>query len=125
VNETKLAALLKTDDVLCAHRIRAPERFVKVFAVPAAELGGAVIDVIEWATALEHALDLPKLADVATRVERHFDVSPQAEADLVGLMRQIARDDVMTAATQLGDQAGADGSETAGYKYVHKLRIKL
>jgi hypothetical protein len=53
---------------------------------------------------------LAKLADVATCVKRGLDVCAQAEADLVGLVLQVAGDDVMTAPAQLGDQACADSS---------------
>jgi hypothetical protein len=69
-----------------------------------------VVDVIEWTTTFVHTLDLAKLADVATCVKRGLDVCAQAEADLVGLVLQVAGDDVMTAPAQLGDQACADSS---------------
>src|SRR4051794_5224537 len=105
MNQTKLQTLLKTNHVLRADRIRAPEGFVEVFAVPATKFGGAVIDVIKWTTALEDAFELAKVADVATRVKRELDVGAQAEADLVGLMLQIAGDDVMTALAKLFDEA--------------------
>src|SRR5262249_36313762 len=113
VNESKLQALLQTNDVLGANSVRAPESFVKVFAVPTSKLSGAVIDIIEWTTTFEHTLDLSKLADVATRVKRHFNIRAQTEADLIGLMWQVARDDVMTAAAQFSDQARADRAEAA------------
>src|SRR6185369_17087417 len=113
MDESKLQTLLEPDDVLGSNRVRAPEGFVEVLAIPAAEFSGAVVDVIEWATALEDALQLAKLAHVATCVERYFDVSAQAEADFVRLMMQIAGDDVMPALAQLSDQAGADRSQPA------------
>ena len=116
MNKTKLETLLKANDVLRADRVCLPERFVEVFAVPAAKLGSAVIDVIEWTTALEDALKLAKLADVTARVKRDFDVRTQAEANLVRLMLYIARDDVMLALAQLGDEARANRSESAGDK---------
>src|SRR6185503_20099909 len=108
MNQSKLETLLKTNNVLGAHRVGAPEGFVEVFAVPAPKLGRTVIDVVEWTTPFEHALDLSKLAYIATRIERHFDVGAQTEAYLIGLMRQITRDDVMTAIAELCDQARAD-----------------
>ena len=117
MDESKLQALLKPDDVLGSNRVRAPEGFVEVLAIPAAEFSGAVVDVIEWAAALEDAFQLAKLADIATCVERYFDVSAQAEANFVGLVMQIARDNVMTAATQLGYESRADRSQAPGYKY--------
>jgi hypothetical protein len=95
VDETKLQTFLKTDDVLSADRVRAPERFVEVFAIPAAEFSGTVVDEVEWATAFEDALELAKLADVAACVKREFDVSAEAETDLVGLVLYVAGDDVM------------------------------
>src|SRR5215203_2299253 len=104
--EAKLETFLESNDVLRADGIGAPEGFVEVFAVPTAEFGSAVIDVVEWTTTFEHALKLAKLADIATRVEWSFDVGAQAEADLVVLMLQITGDDVMTAPAKLGDQAG-------------------
>src|SRR5215213_6674847 len=97
MDEAKLQTFLEADGVLRADRVCLPERFVEVFAVPAAEFGGAVIDIVEWTTALEDALKLAKLAHVAARVKRDFDVRAQAEADLVGLVLYVAGDDVMTA----------------------------
>src|SRR5207302_1574062 len=108
VDETKLKTLLQADHVLRADRVRAPQRFVKIFAVPATEFCGAVIDVIEWATAFENALQLTKVADIATRVKRQFDVSTQTKADLVRLMLKIAGDGVMSASPELCDESGPD-----------------
>src|ERR1051326_1385142 len=93
MNQTKLQALLQTDDVLRTDSVRAPEGFVKVFAVPTTEFSRAVINVIKRPTAFEYTLDLPELADIAARVKRHFDVSAQAEANLIGLMWQVAGHD--------------------------------
>jgi hypothetical protein len=115
VDETKLKPLLKTNHVFRADCIRAPEGFVEVFAVPATEFGGAVIDVFEWTTAFEDAFELAKVADIAAGVKRKFDVGAEAEADLVGLMMKITGDDVMTALAKLFDEAGADCAETACY----------
>jgi predicted double-glycine peptidase len=67
-----------------------------------------VIDVVEWTTAFEHALDLPKLAYITTRIKRHFDVGAQTEAYFIGLMWQVTRDDMMAAITKLGNQASAN-----------------
>src|SRR5687768_18523069 len=89
--------------VLRADHIRSPERLVKILAVPAAKLGRAVIDVIEWTTTLEDALQLSKLAHVAARVQRHFNVSTQTETNLIRLVMKIARDDMVTAAAQFRD----------------------
>ena len=113
MNETKFEALLQTDDVLGADGVRAPERFVEVFAIPAAKLGRAVVDVVEWTTALEDALELAKLADVATCVKRNLDVGAQAEAYLVGLMLYVAGDDVVPALAQLVDEARPNRTQTA------------
>ena len=108
--ETKLQPLLKTDDVLRADRIRAPERFVEVLAIPATEFRRAVVNVIKWTTVFEDAFELAKLADVATCVKRELDVGAQAEADLVGLMLYVAGDDVMAATAELVYKARADCS---------------
>src|SRR6185369_11273756 len=116
MDESKLQTLLESDDVLGSNRVRAPEGFVEVLAIPAAEFSGAVVDVIEWAAALEDAFQLAKLAHVATCVERYFDVSAQAESDLIGLMMQIAGDDVMPTPAQLSDQPGADSSKATRYE---------
>src|SRR5215213_5611189 len=117
--------LLETDDVLRANGICAPERFVKVFAVPAAELGSAVIDIVEWTTALKYALELAKLADVAACVKRDFNVGAEAEADLIRLMLYVAGDDVMPALAQLIDEARADRAQTASDQYVHKFGVSF
>src|SRR5689334_20833150 len=119
MNQAKLQTLLQTNDVLRADRVCAPKRFVKVFAVPAAKLRGAMVDVIEWTAAFKHAFQLPELAHVAARIERHFNIGPQTEANLIGLMVQIARDDVMTALTQFADESRADSSQASGYKNAH------
>ena len=119
MNKTKLKTLLKPNHILRADRICAPEGLVEVFAIPATEFGSAVIDVIKWTTPFEDALQLAEVGNVATRVQRQLDVGTQAEADLVGLMLQIARDDMMTALTKLFDKAGADCAETACYENSH------
>jgi hypothetical protein len=106
--ETKLETLLQPDDVLRADGVRAPQRFVKVFAVPATKFRCAVVNEIKWATALEHTLELAEFTDVTTRVKRHFDVGSQAEPDLVGLVLQIAGNDVMTAAAKFADQPSSN-----------------
>ena len=125
MDETKLETLLEADDVLRAHRVRVPERFVEVFAIPAAELGGAVIDVVERATAFENALELAKLAHVATRVKRDFDIRAQAETYLVGLMLYVAGDDVMPAPAQLTNEPRAHRPQPARYKNAHMLILKI
>src|ERR1700741_1769109 len=99
MNKTKLQTLLKPDDVLRTDGVRAPQRFVKVFTIPATKFRGTVIDVIEWTTAFEYTFKLAKLAYITTRVERHFNVRAQTEPNLVGLMVQVAGDDVMAAVT--------------------------
>ena len=73
-----------------------------------------MIDVIEWTTAFEDAFELAKLAHVATRVERDFDIGAQAEADLISLVWQVAGDDVMTSLAQFGDQTRADRAQSSG-----------
>jgi hypothetical protein len=67
-------------------------------------------DVFEWAEPFEHTLDLAEFTNVTTSVVGFFDVRPQAEANLVGLMMKVARHHVMTARTQFFDQACTDYS---------------
>jgi hypothetical protein len=113
VYEAKLQPLLKSDNVLRADRIRTPQSFVEVFPIPATKFGGTVIDVIKWTTPFEYAFELPKFADVTTRIEWYFYVGTQAEADFVWLVLQITGDDVMTAIAELGNQAGTNSPEAA------------
>jgi len=72
-----------------------------------------VIDVIKWTATFEHALELAKFAYVTTRIERYFYVGAQAKPDFVSLVLKITGDDVMTAITKLGNQAGADSPQAA------------
>jgi hypothetical protein len=74
-----------------------------------------MVDIIEWTTTLKDTLELTKLAHIATCVERDFDVSAQTESNLVGLMMQIAGDNMMPARAQLGGQAGAHRPQPACY----------
>src|SRR5215213_2285304 len=122
MNETKLEALLKANDVLRADRICAPQRLVKVLAVPTAKLRGAMVNVIERTTAFENPFQLAKLAHVAARVKRHFDVGAQAETNLIRLMVKIARDNVVAAITKLRDEPGSNSSKSAGNEDSHHLR---
>src|SRR6185369_3503552 len=115
MNKAKLESLLETNDILRADGIRAPERFVKVFAVPTAKLSGAVIDVIEWTTALEDALELAKLADVATRIQWDFNVGTQTEPDLIRLMLYVAGNNLMSALAQLVNEARANRPQPTRY----------
>src|SRR5690349_8986280 len=119
MNQAKPQAFLQADDVLRADRVRLPQRFVKVFAIPTAKLCRAVIDIIERSTALEHTLQLSKLADVATRVERHFHIGAQAKTDLIRLVLQVARDYMMSPPAQLLDEPRSDRPESARYKNAH------
>jgi hypothetical protein len=63
-----------------------------------------VVDVVERPKRLEDALELPELADVGARVQRLLDIGEQAEADLVGLVMQVACGDVVTARAKLRDK---------------------
>src|ERR1051325_935482 len=93
--QAKFKPFLQTNHVLRADGIRAPQRFVKVFAVPAAEFRGAVVNIIEWTATFEHPFQLAKVADITAGIKRHFDVRAQAKADLIWLMLHITRNDMM------------------------------
>ena len=68
-----------------------------------------MIDVIKWTQALEDPLDLTKLTYVTASVMRLFDVGAlELEANFVGLMIEITRDNMMAARTQLRDQSCTD-----------------
>jgi hypothetical protein len=117
VYETKFQPLLKSDNILGADCIRAPQRLIEIFAVPTSEFRSAVIDVIKRPTPFEDTLELAKVSDITTRIQRDFDVGTQAETDLVRLVMKIARDDMMPAVTEFRDQTCSDGSKSASYEY--------
>jgi hypothetical protein len=62
-----------------------------------------MVDVVKRTAALKDAFQLPELAHIAARIQRHLDVGTETETNLVGLVVKIARDDVMSAAAQLRD----------------------
>ena len=113
MDEPEAVGDLQPYQVLGADGVGAPQRLVEVLAVPAAELGGAVVDVVEGTTALDDALDLPELAHVTARVQRHFHVGAQAEADLVRLVVQVAGHHMVAAGAEIRDEAGPHGAEAA------------
>src|SRR5690349_9861307 len=119
MDQSKLQAFLQADDVLRPDRVRLPQRFVKVLAIPTAKLRRAVIDVIERPAAFKNTLQLAKLAHVATRVKRHFDIGAQTKPDLIRLMMQVARDNMMSPPAQLLNEARSDSSESASYENAH------
>jgi hypothetical protein len=116
--QSKLQSLLQSYDVFGADGIRAPKRFIKVFAVPATKLGSAVIDEIKRTTTFEHAFQLAKLAHITARVKWHLHIRSQAETDFIRLVVQVAGDDMVTALPQLADQACADSPQTARYQNI-------
>ena len=107
MNQTELESLLQANDIFGADCISAPERFVEILAVPPAELGGAVVDVIKRSEPLENSFNLAELAHVASRVRWTGDAIRNAESDLVGLMMQIAGYDEVATGPELRRQTGS------------------
>jgi len=122
MNQSKLKPFLQSNDVLGANGIRSPQRFVEVFTVPTTKLGSAVIDVIKRPTPFEDTLELAKVSDITTRIQRDFDVGTQAETDLVRLVMKIAGNDMMTALAEVRDETRSDRPESAGYKNAQCVR---
>src|SRR6185436_2581523 len=71
----------------------------------------------------KHTLNLTKVPDIASRIQRHFDIGAQAEADLIRLVLKIAGDDVMPAPAELRDETRSDGPESARYEYSQCVRL--
>ena len=103
--------------MLRADRVGAPQRFIEVFAVPTSKLRGAMIDVIKWTTPLEDTFQLPKVAHITTRIQRHFHIGTQTKTDFIGLMLKVARNNMMPTPAELRDETRSDSSESARYEY--------
>ena len=65
MDQAKAPLLLQSQEVLGAHRVRAPQLLVKVLAVPASKLGGQVIHHLERPHLVEDAGNLADVAHVA------------------------------------------------------------
>src|SRR5882724_13015607 len=111
MNQAKLQSLLQPDHVLRADDVCAPQRLVKVFAIPPAKLRSAMIDIIKRPGALEHPFDLPEFANITACIEGRLDVSAQTEAKFVRLMVEVTRNDVMPARSQFCDQSRTNRSQ--------------
>ena len=110
MNQSKLKPFLQSNDVLGANGIRSPQRFVEVFTVPTTKLGSAVIDVIKRPRLFEYAFELTEFTYIAASVERCLNIGPQAEADLIGLMGEVTRHNMVAPAAKLAYQSGANGA---------------
>jgi hypothetical protein len=59
-----------------------------------------MIDVIKRTSLFEHTFELSKLAHITTGVKRNFNISAKTKPDFVGLMSEIARDNVVSPLTE-------------------------
>jgi hypothetical protein len=119
MDETEFQTFLEPDDILRADRVRAPKGFVKVLSVPSAEFGGAVKYIIKRSSSLENPFHLAELSYVAAGIPRRIDIGAQAKADLVWLMMEIARYNLMSARTKFLYKTGADYTQSARHKNSH------
>src|SRR4051794_21804692 len=83
--------LLEPHEVLVPDGVAAPERLVEVLAVPPAELGGQVVNVLGL-TDLECPLELAKVSDIGTDVLRVGGVVAIEYPDLMSPVPQFAHE---------------------------------
>src|SRR3954463_513253 len=112
MNQSEFKTLLQANDILRADCVGSPKCLVEVFTIPTAEFSSTVIDVIERPQALNHALDLPKLPDVTTCIERLCYIGANREPDFIRLVGNVGGHDVMPSLAQVGHDPRAYGTQT-------------
>src|ERR1700683_5167437 len=95
MNQAEFEPLLQANYVLCADGVRAPQRFVEIFPIPAPKFGGTVIDVVKRPEGLDNSVKLAELPHVTTRVEWPDDIGAHRKPDLIRLMGSVAGNDVV------------------------------
>jgi len=125
MNQAELEAFLETNDILGTDRIGAPQALVKVLAIPAAELGRSVVNVVEWPESVDNTLDLSKFTYIAPGIGRLFHIGSKRKSGFIFAVRTVARNNPVIPTTEFLYQSCAYGSIPTSdqYSFLHFVKV--